>query len=398
MPRLFPRSPAGLVLAATLLPLCSFAAPLRLHFTGCDSSVKGVPALSAKGCKASTTSALTKAVKLEKGKASLVRGATQEADVRVTGTVEPGDSPKKFRVVYLLQTQQEPRLEKEVTYALTSPRFNAKTLTVTARELITEAVKLEEARQAEASRPEPVATPEPAPQPEPVVAAAPEPAPQPEPVVAAAPVAEAPRQPLESSAPIETTFKVRKQPLIVVHTGLAGLWGYGMETFGVGAVLEPKWNITDSIAAGMRFDGGVTFGGRIAPEGTSSFALGASAATLLKGEYLFFDSGVRPFVGLGAGMYILANQSVSAGNSGAGVAQSGGRFFGVAPQLGIDFGGVRLGATYNHILGGDIVIEQNVGVGGVQAERIQRNYVQLELSFRMFKFGGSERPAVSRGY
>jgi hypothetical protein len=396
MSRGFSRSPAGLVLAATLLPLCSFAAPVRLQFAGCDSAVKGVPALSAKGCKASTTSALTKAVKLEKGKASLVRGATGDADVRVTGTVERGDSPKTFRVVYLLQTQQEPRLEKEVTYALTAPRFNAKTLTVTARELLTEAVKLEEARQAEASRPEPVAA---APEPAPVVAA-PEPAPRPKPVVASAPapVAEAPRQPLESSAPVAESFKARKQPLVVVHTGLAGLWGYGMETFGVGAVLEPKWNITDSIAAGLRLDGGVTFGGRIAPEGTSSFALGASAATLLKGEYLFFDSGVRPFVGLGAGMYILANQSVSAGNSGAGVAQSGGRFFGVAPQLGIDFGGVRLGATYNHILGGDIVIEQNVSVGGVQAERIQRNYLQLELSFRIAKFGGSERPAVSRGH
>jgi hypothetical protein len=204
------------------------------------------------------------------------------------------------------------------------------------------------------------------------------------------------QEPMESAAPSVTPAE-RKQPLIVVHSGVAGLWGYGTQSFGLGAVVEPKWNITDSIAAGLRLDGGALFGGRIVPQGTTSVAMGLSVATLLKGEYLLGDSGVRPFLGLGAGTYTLVSQSVAAGNSGAGVNQSAGQFFGVAPQLGIDFGGVRLGLTYNHILGGEVIIEQDVSTG-VQAARLPRNYVQLELSFHTLKFGGPEKVRVPGDY
>ncbi|HZI07030.1 MAG TPA: hypothetical protein VEZ71_23620, partial [Archangium sp.] len=157
-------------------------------------------------------------------------------------------------------------------------------------------------------------------------------------------------EPVEASAPDMAPMVERKQPLIVVHSGVAGLWGHGTQSFGIGAVVEPKWNITDSIAAGLRVDGGVVFGGRIVPQGTTSVAMGAMVGTLLKGEYLLGDTGVRPFLGLGAGMYTLVNQGVTAGDGGAGVSQSAGRFYGIAPQLGLDFGGVRLGLTYNTIL------------------------------------------------
>jgi hypothetical protein len=210
-------------------------------------------------------------------------------------------------------------------------------------------------------------------------------------VVAAAlfPLSALASEPVEASAPDVAPLE-RKQPLIVVHSGVAGLWGHGLQSFGIGAVVEPKWNITDSIAAGFRVDGGFLFGGRIVPDGNTSVAMGAAVGTLLKGEYLLGDSGVRPFLGLGAGMYTLVNQGVAVGDGGAGVSQSAGRFYGVAPQLGLDFGGVRLGLTYNYILGGDIVIEQDVNAG-LPAQRLPRNYIQLELSFHTLKFGGSER-------
>lgn len=53
-------------------------------------------------------------------------------------------------------------------------------------------------------------------------------------------------------------------------------------------------------------------------------------------------------------------------------------------------------ATYNHILGGSVV-EQNVNVG-VEPERIERNYVQFELSFRIARFGTPRPRADSAGY
>jgi outer membrane protein X len=195
-------------------------------------------------------------------------------------------------------------------------------------------------------------------------------------------------EPLESPAPAPDVAPLeRKQPLVVVHSGVAGLWGHGTQSFGIGAVVEPKWNITDSIAAGLRVDGGVVFGGRIVPRGTTSVAMGAMVGTLLKGEYLLGSSGVRPFVGLGAGMYTLVSQGAAVGDEGAGVNQSVGRFYGLAPQLGVDFGGVRLGVTYNYIVGGELLLEQDVNAG-LSAQKLPRNYIQLELSFRSIKIGG----------
>jgi len=196
-------------------------------------------------------------------------------------------------------------------------------------------------------------------------------------------------EPVEASAPDVAPIE-RKQPLLVVHSGVTGLWGHGTQSFGIGAVVEPKWNITDSIAAGLRVDGGVVFGGRIVPQGTTSFAMGGMVGTLLKGEYLLGDSGVRPFLGLGAGMYTLMSQGATVGDGGAGVNQSIGQFYGVAPQLGLDFGGVRLGVTYNYILGGDILLEQDVNAG-LPAQKLPRNYIQLELSFQSIKFSGPRR-------
>jgi hypothetical protein len=89
-------------------------------------------------------------------------------------------------------------------------------------------------------------------------------------------------------------------------------------------------------------------------------------------------------VGLGAGVYWLTLQSVAAGGGGIpSVYQGIGRHFGVAPQLGIDFGGVRLAATYNAMLGADLMVEQSVN-GSPQTVQNTRNFLVLELTFRNF--------------
>lgn len=403
MRRTFPRVSAGLALAATLLPLCVFAAPVHLQVTRCDSAV---PKLNAKALKERTTYGLKQAIAADKGKASLV-SAAESADAEVLVSGKLARNGKKLRLVYSLETTQEPKQQSQLTYDLPSPKLTNEGVTNMARDILAEAAKLEEERQLQA-------TPPPAPE----VASAPPPAPEP---VPSAPVAQAPSAPVAAApAPAVTpepheerpqpreelmqtreeppAMEPRMQPLVVVHTGLTGLWGSGTRAFGIGAVVEPKWNITDFIAAGLRIDGGVMVGGRIAPQGTTSVSMGASVATLAKGEFLLGRSGVRPFAGVGAGMYILASQSVAASSDGAGIQQTGGKYFGVAPQLGIDFGGVRLAATYNRILGGEVVLSQGVSVGGVQAERVARDYVQLELSFRAFKSSATPRQAGPRGY
>ncbi|MFP2924587.1 hypothetical protein ACLESO_05100 [Pyxidicoccus sp. 3LG] len=398
------RAGAGLALASALLPLCVFASPLRLQVSRCDSTITDVPELSSRALEERTTYGLTQALRLEQGKATLVSaGAPDGADLLVAAKL--GRNGAQYRLVYVLQTQQEPKLSRQLSYEFSNPRLGDRGVSVMAQEIIAEAAKLEQSRKSLASRPVPELSRPAAPvdeQPRRVsntasteVARAPAPAlPRPDEAVRSPAASEAPSEPVANVSPRDTsidTFEVRKQPLVVIHTGLAGLYGPGSRNFGFGAVVEPKWNITDSIAAGLRFDGGIMFGGGIesrldggtgVPSSSVSFSSSASVATLLKGEYLLGRSGVRPFLGLGAGMYSLAGQSVATSADGAGVNQTAGQFFGLAPQLGIDFGGARLGLTYNHILGGDIVVEQNINAG-IEAERIERNYLQLELTFRI---------------
>ncbi|MFE8601544.1 hypothetical protein [Archangium violaceum] len=215
------------------------------------------------------------------------------------------------------------------------------------------------------------------------------------PSVHSAPVAESYSEPV-ASEPVETR-RERMQPLFVAHSGPVGHYGYGTQAFGGGAAVEPKWNITDWAAVGLRADASFLFGGRFKPGGTTSVSMAVTVATLLKGELLLGSSGVRPFIGFGAGRYLLVGQSVSAsvgdGNTGAGVSQSVNFFYGIAPQLGIDFGGARLGVTYNHMFGSDILLEQNVSAG-IPAERVPRHYLQLELLIRAIRFDGLTKMAT----
>ena len=174
---------------------------------------------------------------------------------------------------------------------------------------------------------------------------------------------------------------------IRVDVGLAGAYTPSYGRAGFGAVLEPKLNVTDNFSAGLRFDGVVTFGGSIGGDSTS-ISVGAAAATLLDAEYFLSTSAVRPFVGVGLGLYAIVSQSVEAGPN-TSVSQAAGRYFGVAPSLGIDLGRLRLAATYNLILDADIEVRQNVGMPNEVQTSYGQSYLLFELSIRI---GGAKKP------
>jgi outer membrane protein X len=170
--------------------------------------------------------------------------------------------------------------------------------------------------------------------------------------------------------------------LLVPYTPDTGSGGFG-------GVVEGKYNLTDQIAIGLRLDGAVQFGGSVGRD-SASIDVGAVAAMLAKAEYFLTDSTVRPFVGFAAGMYTLGGQSVTAGEGTAGVTQAAGRAFGMAPQLGVDLGVVRLAATYNVLLDGELVVQEVSTDGSPPPEvSVSRNYFGFELSFRI---GGRRRP------
>lgn len=182
--------------------------------------------------------------------------------------------------------------------------------------------------------------------------------------------------------------QARSYQPIRVDVGIAGAYTPSYGRSGFGAVVEPKFNVTDNISAGLRFDGVVTFGGTLASDGDTSISVGAAAATLLDAEYFLSTSSVRPFVGMGLGLYAIVSQSVEAGSN-TSVSQAAGRYFGIAPSIGIDLGRLRLAMTYNLILGADIEVRQNVGTPSEELTTYGQSYVLFELSFRI---GGSKKP------
>ena len=70
-----------------------------------------------------------------------------------------------------------------------------------------------------------------------------------------------------------------------------------------------------------------------------------------------------------------------------------GRYFGVAPQVGVDLGPVRIAATYNAILGAQLELIENIG-GVDRTTHHSQNFLSIELSYQ-FAGGRKKAPDVS---
>lgn len=159
-----------------------------------------------------------------------------------------------------------------------------------------------------------------------------------------------------------------------IEVGFMGAYSPGeLTTYGFGGMFEPKFNLHDQIAIGVRLEGVALFGGSISGGGTSvSVGLRAVTAYLLKADYFFTTTGVRPFVGLGLGMY--NSGGTSGGTGGASVTAV--RAFGMMPQVGVNFGGFRLAFVYHIVFAPTLEVTVNSGSGA----KMSRNYFGLELA------------------
>jgi hypothetical protein len=156
---------------------------------------------------------------------------------------------------------------------------------------------------------------------------------------------------------------------------------------GGGLLAEIKAMLHDNVAVGGRVDISMLFGGVY---GQDELDLGftMAGAALLKGEYLVGHASVRPFIGFGVGGYSIGSQSVADGPNTTGIHTTVGRYFGFAPQLGIDLGPLRLAVTYNAILGADLEYTDGVNTTA-RTERVSQDYWTLEAAYR---FGGGPKP------
>jgi hypothetical protein len=186
------------------------------------------------------------------------------------------------------------------------------------------------------------------------------------------------------------------QPIRVDVTLYAGYAAADATAWGIGMAIEPKYNVTDHLAAGLRLEGAgfVTQDVKVASSSqTANVSQGGRAVTALlaKADYYLTTSSVRPFVGVGFGFYRIGagSQSVSSSGSGAAVVQTASSFsgFGVAPQVGLNLGGFRLAATYHVLTGGDMVVAtQAVGATAPTEVKLPKNFFAFELGGT---FGGN---------
>lgn len=159
--------------------------------------------------------------------------------------------------------------------------------------------------------------------------------------------------------------------------GLGFGWAHGAQQYGLGVFNETRWRFTDGLAAGVRLEADILGGAAISTgASTSSLRVAVNFAALGQVEYALGAPGspLRPFASLGVGLYSLSGQSAGAA---VGAAEPPGRFFGVAPQLGADFGGFRVGATYHYVAGADVEVAQSGGYS--------RNYLLVAFSFVGFR-------------
>jgi hypothetical protein len=175
---------------------------------------------------------------------------------------------------------------------------------------------------------------------------------------------------------------------IRVDAGMTGSSVGVSDRNGVGFVAEIKVNQHDNVAIGGRVELAVMFGGQI---GDEDLPFGMSASGLVKAEYLLGTGTVRPFAGIGAGMYSMASHTIVGDDMGtSGISTTTGRYFGIAPNVGLDLGRLRLAATYNAIVGTSVEYRWTTG-GVAHRETYSPDYLSLEVSFR---FGGGRRQSL----
>jgi hypothetical protein len=153
---------------------------------------------------------------------------------------------------------------------------------------------------------------------------------------------------------------------------------------GGGLVLEPMFNISDQISAGFRQEIVFAGGGSYGPSG-SSLSVRTQTTSLAKGEYYLTTDSIRPFVSLSAGLYYITAMSATASSSQNTITEIGGKYFGIAPQIGIELGVFRLSVLYEAILGAYAEVRQTVGTSSEPQvlSRKSLNYIGIEMSFRI---------------
>jgi outer membrane protein W len=160
-----------------------------------------------------------------------------------------------------------------------------------------------------------------------------------------------------------------------LSTGYAIPSGKGAKG-GILFVAEPKYAVIPNLSAGIRLEFALMARGRVDQSGNvAEVDVKAAGSYLLTGDYYFVQSTVRPFAGVGVGLYSLAGASSDANSASAGT----GSKFGEMVRGGVEISHFRLGLEYNIVPTTNV---ETIDANGVKTTSSTKNsYMGIKLGF-----------------
>ncbi len=113
--------------------------------------------------------------------------------------------------------------------------------------------------------------------------------------------------------------------------------------------IEPQYRINNAINVGLRLEGAAI--GSV-NTGSGNADVSVLSSYTASGEYYFKPSGFRPFAGVGAGIYSMANANISASSTSTPTINNAGSKFGFYPRVGFETGHFRVTGEYNFVSNG----------------------------------------------
>lgn len=139
-----------------------------------------------------------------------------------------------------------------------------------------------------------------------------------------------------------TDYHAFKVDLQVGYAIPSGSSGSGGTKAGATVTLQPHYRVTDDFALGLRFEAAaIGYVNKAVSTDTKVYLL---TSYFFTAEYYLVHSGFRPFIGAGGGL--VSQESAQAGSGYNGLV-SGGSRFGAFPELGFEYGHLRVSADYD---------------------------------------------------
>ena len=118
-----------------------------------------------------------------------------------------------------------------------------------------------------------------------------------------------------------------------------------------GFYLEPKYNLNDYLNFGLRMEWAVFASGSVGVSGTNaSVKLEPSTVSsiLFTNDYYFNTETVRPFMGLGLGLYRRGSLGVGTTPGSVEISTGSRSNLGISPRIGLNAGHFKVGASYHY--------------------------------------------------